>query len=93
MKSLSNKVEIVIQSVSRSIFKMWNVKVDCLGMLKITPSNNIKVGFFLFPELNEIENFQNSTLEDLCLKLLSDADVFNFSDVFNPHIQFKEYPI
>lgn len=93
VRDAESSAKSAIQSVSSALFKIWNVKVDFSGILKRTPNGNVKVGFFLFPGLDENENFQNGTLEDLCLDLLTDDEVLKFSDEFLNHISnFKNMP-
>ena len=62
-----------VDSMVGNIKDIWGVKLDRTGDFKID-ADEIKVGFFIFPGLDDTGNYRKGTLEDFC------TEIFNFSN-------------
>ena len=62
-----------VDSMVGNINDIWGVKLDRTGNFK-TDSEGVKIGFFIFPGLDDTVNYRTGTLEDFC------TEIFNLSD-------------
>ena len=60
------------------IQQIWGVKLDSAGTIKIS-NDDIKIGFYLLPGLDESGKYRSGTLEDLCLEILQSPENENIS--------------
>lgn len=65
--------ESAVDSMVGNIKDTWGVKLDRTGDFKID-SDDIKIGFFIFPGLDNTGNYRAGTIEDFC------TEIFNLSD-------------
>jgi hypothetical protein len=54
-----------VNSMVGNIKDIWGVKLDKTGNFK-TDSEDVKLGFFIFPGFDDSNNYRKGTLEDLC---------------------------
>ncbi len=65
IRDADNNPSSAVDSMIGNIKDVWHIKLDRTGTFK-TDSEGVKLSFFLFPGLDNSNNFQKGTLEDLC---------------------------
>lgn len=73
IRDADKKPASAVDSMVGNIKDIWGVKLDRTGDFKID-SDKIKIGFFIFPGLDNTGNYRAGTLEDFC------SEIFNLSD-------------
>ena len=72
VRDADNNAESAVDSFVGNIRDVWNLKLDRIGNFKI--EDDKKIGFFIFPGLDENGKYRNGTLEDLCTEVLKVSD-------------------
>ena len=67
IRDADNNPASAVASMVGNIRDVWGVKLDRTGNFKID-SEGVKLGFFIFPGLDNLGNFRKGTLEDLCIE-------------------------
>ena len=81
IRDADNDAERAVKSIQNHIATIWNVNLDYIGDFQ-TDKDNVKIGFFIMPGLNENKIFRNGTLEDLCTDILNiEEKSINSSDI------------
>lgn len=73
IRDADKKPASAVDSMVGNIKDIWGVKLDRTGDFQID-SEGIKIGFFIFPGLDNSGNYRAGTLEDFC------TEIFNLSD-------------
>ena len=73
VRDADNNPESAVNSMIGNINEVWQITLDKSGNFK-TDSEGVKIGFFIFPGLDDTGNYRRGTLEDFC------TEIFNFSN-------------
>ena len=73
VRDADNNPESAVNSMIGNINEVWNITLDKTGDFQ-TDSEGVKIGFFIFPGLDDSGNYRKGTLEDFC------TEIFNFSN-------------
>lgn len=72
IRDAEQDAKAAIDSVKQHVRQVWGLELDDTGRIKVS-SDGMKVGFYLLPGMDANGNFENGTLEDLCLRII-DSD-------------------
>ena len=73
VRDADNNPESAVNSMIGNINEVWQITLDKFGDFQ-TDSEGVKIGFFIFPGLDDMGNYRRGTLEDFC------TEIFNFSN-------------
>lgn len=73
IRDADNNPVSAIDSMVGNIKDVWGVQLDRSGNFK-TDAEGVKIGFFIFPGLDDYGKYRAGTLEDLCTEIFNSAD-------------------